>query len=252
MTLHIAIIRPPYPDLILNRTKLIEARLTKNTCPPFGTITPNDRIYFKQSSGPFVAVATASRVLTIDQLTPKIVTQLKQTYDQYIHADPAFWQSKRNARYATLIWLRDPQPTNLHPPYKPQNMRAWYTLNPNTLDPLASAHPPFFIPLTPGSLRNDYIILTKHLSHFPSAAIVPKNSPPSKHPLTLHLDRGPTITTDIIKTSAKINSNAARFRYRHFSPWFKQHRLRSGDLLQFTPVSSDTFSVTPICQNRRS
>jgi hypothetical protein len=258
--IHIAVVVEPYDRLILGGRKTIECRLTQQPREPFGVITPGERIWFKRSAGPFFAVAVVDRVWTTDNLTPELLSQLRRQFDKQIHGSDEYWSARRDCRYATLIWLREVTPTTSHPRYKPQNMRAWYTLPdsaapspspaiagegrgegvidrpasgklkvPDRLIPAAvkSARGTFTIALTAGAIKNRYVRLGQHRQHFADGTI------------TLKLKDGPTVTTDILDRSGM-------FRFRGWGPWFEQHGLAAGDHLRFTADGPRSFCVAAV------
>jgi hypothetical protein len=69
--IHIAVLIQPYLDFILQGKKTVESRLTMQARDPFDNIEKGERIYFKQSSGPYRATAIADQVLFEDNLTPR-------------------------------------------------------------------------------------------------------------------------------------------------------------------------------------
>ncbi len=221
---HIAIVAGPYDRLILDGRKTIEARLTRTPLPPFGMVGPGDRICFKRSGGPFFASAVAARVLMVDRLTPRTIAQLRKRYDQWICGEPAYWRSKHDAAYATLIWLRDVRPGSDHPPYKPQNMRAWYTLD-IPAEPRRTG--PIEIELTAGAIRQHYVRLGLTADRFAAT---------DGGSIELRLTGGPTIRTEIVR---------GMFRWRGWGAWFQAHQLRPGDRLQFTRIQRRCYEVRP-------
>ena len=154
--MHVAILGRPYDRLLLEGAKRIESRFTKVDCPPFGCVKPGERIFFKRSGGSFFATAVVARVLMADRLTPRAVDELVEWYNEQIRGEEAYWKAKRGVvKYATLMWLREVEPTTLCPAYKPQNMRAWYVLD-DEADPLGKrgeAARPIEVELTAGCLR---------------------------------------------------------------------------------------------------
>lgn len=228
MAVHIAIVTSPYDKLILSGRKKVEARLTRTTLPPFGTITPGDRIHIKRSSGPFVAMATAARVLMVDNLTPKLIEQLRRQYDKWICGAESYWQAKRDAQFATLVWLRDVRPCSEAPRYRPQNMRAWYTLEDAAAPAVARSRPrTICVTLTPGSLRQNYVRLGAAVDQFAACA---------GKAIELRLADGPIVRTEIVR---------GMFRWRGWGTWFRTNQLAAGDTLQFTPQGNARFFVQP-------
>ena len=85
-------------------------------------------IYFKQSSGPVRAIAKADKVLQYRELTPGKVSGLRQKYNSDILGTPDYWQTKKDSRYAVLIWLKDVRKID---PVKiaKTNQLSWIVLN---------------------------------------------------------------------------------------------------------------------------
>ena len=92
---HVALVRPEYAEAILNGRKRVESRLSRMRCEPFGRVAPGDRVFFKETGGPFRACARIARV----------------------------------ARYATLIWLDAVRPVSGGPEYRRIPRRAWFVLD---------------------------------------------------------------------------------------------------------------------------
>ncbi|MEX2673509.1 MAG: hypothetical protein WD294_15525 [Phycisphaeraceae bacterium] len=129
MAEHVAIVDRRYVKAILSGDKRVECRLTQTARPPFGCITPGDRLYLKQSSGPFFAEATAGAVYMADKLTPAAIDAIRDQHDEAIQGEATFWEQRRKkARHVTLIWLRNVQPIDEGPTYRKRHMVAWYVL----------------------------------------------------------------------------------------------------------------------------
>ncbi len=128
MTQHVAVLKGRYLKLLLDGSKRIECRLTRTAQVPFNTVHSGQTIWLKRSGGWIEACALAGRVLSRKNLTAGQIDKLKQQYNDLICGQDHFWQSRRDCRYATLIWLEEIRPV---PPFKLQNQpRApWIVLN---------------------------------------------------------------------------------------------------------------------------
>lgn len=240
MSIHVAIVQPPYDRLILDGTKTVECRLTKNAMPPFGCVVPGERIYIKRSGGSFVGVAEVARVWAADRLTRRDVAKIRKRFDDAICGEAAYWKLKRDAAYATLVWLRDVRPCSLRPRYKTQNMRAWYTL-PDSADPLADTESPdraaaFEVELAAGALRQKSVRVTHVLGRFPIVSHGGATRADAGEPFELRLTGGPVIVTDIVAAKKLI-------RWRGWGGWFEQTGAKPGDRLRFTPCGPRAFAV---------
>lgn len=103
---HIAVMVEPFLGYILDGTKTIETRFSKNLIPPYRRITPGDLVLLK--AGPVVAAFCASSVECVD-LNDDERTRLRRDYSKDICADDAFWKSRDDRNYATLIGIDDVQ-----------------------------------------------------------------------------------------------------------------------------------------------
>lgn len=115
---HVAIVKPELLDRILAGKKTIEARLSKTRRSPYGDVLPGDRIFFKASGGGFGAICITYRVYSAPGLTPADVRALKRRYGKAIAAPAGFWESRKNARFATLVWLTFVRKTDTGPDYR--------------------------------------------------------------------------------------------------------------------------------------
>lgn len=104
---HLAILKKPYLDAIIEGRKRIESRFTKTRRPHFGQICPGDEIFLKLSSGPVCATAQVAAVQHLEDLTPQKMAELKQLHSEQITATEDYWQSKRDCRYGVIMWLAD-------------------------------------------------------------------------------------------------------------------------------------------------
>ena len=125
---HLAAVKKPYLDAILDGRKTIELRLARIARPPFRAIERGDRIWFKMSGGAVLAQADAGRVEFFDHLTPEIIKDLRSEYDRSIRGADAYWQTHLNCRCATLIWLENVRAVD---PFMPEvTLRTpWLVLN---------------------------------------------------------------------------------------------------------------------------
>jgi len=131
MPSHVAILWPQYIRLILSGKKTVESRLTITSRPPYRAIEPGDRIYFKASSGPFMATAVAAKVEFHEGLTPDKIDALRKRHNDAVCGDAEFWERKRGSRYATFIKLRDVKPITDSdaPKIMPSRGLAWFVID---------------------------------------------------------------------------------------------------------------------------
>ena len=235
--LHVAVLLKPYLDAVLDGRKTVECRLTIQPRVPYDAIEPGERIYFKQSSGPYRATAIADHVIFENDLTPKRVKQLQRDYNDLVCGEPRFWKAKRNSRFATFIWLTDVQPIETGPALRPLQGVAWVKLDETpTWKTPKSANNSFQTELTLGNLRNNTVYVRNIIDCFPKFAIGGPTKLDAADPITLILHNGPTIETDIVGSRGML-------RTRIWGAWFKKHGAKPGDRIVFTPVDEKTYFV---------
>lgn len=105
--IHLAVGEPKMVELILEGKKTVETRFAETRQPPFGHVEPGDIIVFKESGGPVVGVARATRAEFYSGLDQDQVLNLRWLFNDLIQADDDFWSRKSGARYATFIYLSE-------------------------------------------------------------------------------------------------------------------------------------------------
>jgi hypothetical protein len=104
--IHLAIFAEPFLSLVLNGSKTVESRFSRNRCAPFGEIDDGDIILIKQVGGPICGLALAKRAWFYD-LAAEPLDRIKHRHGASICADDTFWLSRIDATYATFIELSE-------------------------------------------------------------------------------------------------------------------------------------------------
>ncbi len=128
MATHLAIFVGDAITKILHGEKTVDVRLSQVMSPPFRRVMSGDTILLKQSSGSIVGEAQADNVLYYDHLTPETVQDLKNRYGAAIAMPEQFWQNKATARYATVIFLKNPKHLVGIVPMQKNDRRGWVVL----------------------------------------------------------------------------------------------------------------------------
>jgi len=116
----------PFLSLILSGEKKIESRFSRNRCAPYGEIGDGDIILLKEVAGPIRGVSLARRAWCYD-LSTESIGRVRDRFGDDICADDAFWASRANALYATLIELDGTSP--LQPVWcDKRDRRGWVSL----------------------------------------------------------------------------------------------------------------------------
>ncbi len=100
--IHLGIFCEPYLTYMSNGRKTIDSRFSKNKIAPYNKITKADIVIVKKSGGDVLGFFTIRDVLFFNLNTVSIDT-IKSKYNRFICADDAFWISKQQSNYATLI-----------------------------------------------------------------------------------------------------------------------------------------------------
>ena len=216
MPVHVAILKPPYLDLILAGRKTVESRMTRSPQPPFARIAPGERVYFKQSSGPYRAVARAGHIETFRDPSPAKFAELQQRLRPHVGSDDAYWQAKRDSRFLTFICLEAVEPIDVGPAYPKSAWRAWHVVH-DAADPVRD------ITLTAGALRNHYVALADVSQAMQQTAV------------TLVLPDGREVETDIYRN--------ARLRWRGWRSYFESHALAPGDVVRLVRIAPGRYRV---------
>lgn len=228
MAIHIAILLKPYIRLILEGRKTMESRLTKTDRTPFGDVSPGDRIYFKASSGPFMAMAVAKSVECIGDMKPADIRGIQQRWNHRICGHDEYWQAKKNCRFATLVHLAEVEAIDVGPSMRPSRGVAWFVLEDNC-DPVCD------VTLSAGAVRNQCVrIAGSQKKQFPAEAFGSEGS--RGEPITLIMPDGETVKSDFVK--------GMQLRWRGWKPYFEQCRTSAGDVVRFTRVSDRRYKVT--------
>ncbi len=238
MPIHVAILRPPYSRLILAGRKTIESRLTKSDLVPFEAIKTGERIFIKQTSGPFIATAVAGQVHFFDRLTRDKIAALKARFNEQVCGDDEFWQWKRDSKFATFIELTHVQPVDRGPRMTPSSGLAWFVLP----DELAPSVPVMFeVTLTAGAIKNHYLRVARKVFEFDAKHYGGKTIAQAGVPITLILPDGSRIATDIVSNQM--------LRWRGWQAWYQASHMVPGDLVRFVEQKPGEYVVTFVNQS---
>lgn len=104
---HIAILRQPFFNMVLNGEKTIESRWSMHKVAPYGKVSVGDEILLKETGKDVTAIAKVKDVKYYE-LTPKVVEEIRIKYGKQIGTDKfEDWKDTLQKKYCTLIWLKD-------------------------------------------------------------------------------------------------------------------------------------------------
>lgn len=103
--IHLAVFVEPYLSFILQGTKTVESRFSRNYIAPHGRVAVGDLILLKASGKPVVGHCRVSQVW--DYVLDPASWEDVRSFGAALQAQDGFWESRRNARFATLIRVSD-------------------------------------------------------------------------------------------------------------------------------------------------
>lgn len=104
--IHVAIFAEPFLSLVLDGTKTVESRFSRNRCAPFGEVARGDVILIKEVAGPICGIALAKEAQFF-ALDSEPLDRIRAKYGNDICGDEEFWESRADAAFATLIELAE-------------------------------------------------------------------------------------------------------------------------------------------------
>lgn len=105
VAVHLGIFVEPYLQYILDGQKIVESRFSVHRHPPFGAVKEGDVLLLKEAGGPVVGVSQVGTVWEYE-LNPESFSELRSEFAAALCAqDPAFWEDRAAASFATLMRL---------------------------------------------------------------------------------------------------------------------------------------------------
>lgn len=117
-----------YIEKILSEEKRIESRFSKNRITPYQNILPGDMVYMQEVGKNVTATFKVKDVLFFECHSEADIDKIRAQYGKDICADDDFWELKKNAKYATLIFVADPKTVEPFKVYK-SDRSAFKTVN---------------------------------------------------------------------------------------------------------------------------
>jgi hypothetical protein len=124
--LHLAVFAEPFLSFVLDGRKTVESRFGRRRCAPFDQVRQGDIIMLKQAGGPVRGLVLAKQAWFYE-LHHRPIDSIREQYGDTICADDRFWQTKRDAQYATLIELAEPISIGAMP-CKKRDRRGWVAI----------------------------------------------------------------------------------------------------------------------------
>ena len=125
--IQLGIFSEPYLSYMLEGSKTIESRFSRNKIAPYEQISKDDLVIVKKSCGNVVAYFTIKEVLFFD-LAQIEIGKIKAKYNKELCVSDEFWNLKKNSNYAALIVID--KIVKLKPFHiNKKGMQTWVNLN---------------------------------------------------------------------------------------------------------------------------
>lgn len=102
---HLAVFVEPFLSYILDGSKTVESRFSRNFIPPHGRVHPGDVVLMKPSGKPIIGLCRVKHVWSYE-LDPASWNEVR-SFSTALRADADFWEGRCDARYATLLRIED-------------------------------------------------------------------------------------------------------------------------------------------------
>ena len=110
-SVHLAILLEPYLQYILEGTKTVESRFSKNRIAPYNMVEPGDVVLLKKVAAKSISGVCVVRRVWFYQLNPETWSQIRDGFSKALRADdPSFWNRRETAQFATLMRIAEVHP----------------------------------------------------------------------------------------------------------------------------------------------
>lgn len=138
-SLHLAVTREPFLQLVLEGQKTVDSRFSMNRCAPYGRIENGDVVLLKQTGGPIVGVCRVSArwFYCLDSDTRQ---SIRDRFAKAMCAESStFWKERQDKQFATLLRLNRVRLINPIP-FEKQDRRGWVVLTESSRQRLPPRH----------------------------------------------------------------------------------------------------------------
>ena len=127
-SIHLAVLIEPYLQFILEGSKTVESRFTKNRIAPFRSVEQGDVILLKKTAARTITGVCVVNRVWFYQLDVDSWHEIRDRFTAALRAeDPSFWEHRESARFATLMRIAEVQAL---PPIEvpKRDRRGWVVL----------------------------------------------------------------------------------------------------------------------------
>lgn len=129
MTKHLAIYDSrELIDKVFRGEKTVEARFSKDRFPPYEKVKKGDIIFIKLSGGKVVGKVGVDNVLFYDNLDGEKIGRLRKEYGQEMGVGDDFWKRYAHAKFASIIFLKNPERYLIAMKHEKHDRRGWVVL----------------------------------------------------------------------------------------------------------------------------
>ena len=105
---HLAVLLEPYLSYILEGTKTVESRFSKNRIAPYNMVKSGDVVLLKKTAARSISGICLVSNVWFYQLDPATWTEIRSRFSSALRADDAsFWERREVARFATLMRISE-------------------------------------------------------------------------------------------------------------------------------------------------
>lgn len=124
---HLAVMVEPYLGLVLEGRKTIESRFSVHRIAPYRRASPGDVLLLKRAGGPLLGLCQVQAVWFY-RLDPQSWREIRKEFTDALCAqDPAFWEQRRRAAFASLMRIGQVQKLPSLA-YEKHDRRGWVVL----------------------------------------------------------------------------------------------------------------------------
>lgn len=107
-SIHLAILVEPYLEYILNGSKTIESRFSKNRIAPFGAVESGDVVLLRGSNDNSLSGLCLVRKVWSYYLDSMSLGLIRSDFEIELRVESSsFWEERKEARFATLMRISD-------------------------------------------------------------------------------------------------------------------------------------------------
>lgn len=105
MKKHVVVFSPDVAEKILSGKKKIEILLSVSKSAPFKDVSSRDIVYLKLKGKDIIGQFTIAKAIFYDGITADDLIKIQKDYGKDAALNTVFWEEKRDAKYATLIFI---------------------------------------------------------------------------------------------------------------------------------------------------